>query len=131
MGLQFSFDKGLNSQSNMLINGEKMVYCTNCGTQIADDAYFCSKCGVKTQKGKSANARYPTDQLSDAFYTVGVELEKAFNTAARETHAAVQKARENWQKSTEPQTVACPKCGSKNAVGSAFCINCGAKITST
>ena len=106
-----------------------MAYCTHCGEKIADDANFCPKCGVKTLKGKAANAVYPTDQLTDAFYNVGVELEKAFNLAARETHAAIQKAREDFrQKPTQRQTVACPKCNSKNASGAIFCVNCGARI---
>jgi len=76
---------------------KNLVYCSNCGSQIADDAYFCSKCGTKTEKGKAAKAVYPSDQLRDAFNQVGIELEKAFNIAARETNSAIQKAIENWQ----------------------------------
>lgn len=96
-----------------------MVYCSNCGTQLVEDANFCPKCGFKTPKGKSANARYPSDQLTDAFYQVGVELERAFNMAARETHQAIKKARDNLQP-PERQTVACPKCGTKNMSGAVF-----------
>ncbi len=106
-----------------------LVYCSNCGEKIADDANFCPKCGIKTPKGKAAHAAYPYDQVRDAFYTVGVELEKAFNLAARETHAAFQRARENMQqKPAEQPTVACPKCGTKNSYGSIFCSSCGARI---
>ncbi|MCX6644569.1 MAG: zinc ribbon domain-containing protein, partial [Candidatus Bathyarchaeota archaeon] len=61
-----------------------MVYCSNCGEKIADDANFCPKCGTKTDKGKTANAAYPSDELRDAFYKVGIELERAFTIAARE-----------------------------------------------
>jgi membrane protease subunit (stomatin/prohibitin family) len=104
-------------------------YCTNCGEKIADDANFCPKCGTKTPKGKAANAVYPSDQLTDAFYMVGVELEKAFTLAARETHAAIQKAKEDLrQKPARQQTAACPKCNSKNPSGAIFCYNCGARI---
>jgi membrane protease subunit (stomatin/prohibitin family) len=106
-----------------------MVYCSNCGVQIGDDAYFCPKCGTKTDKGKAAKAIYPADQLRDAFYQVGIELEKAFNMAARETHSAIQKARENWQQ-TEPQkTVTCSRCSTKTPSGSVFCHNCGSRLT--
>ncbi len=109
-----------------------MVYCSNCGSQIADDAYFCPKCGTKTDKGKAAKAVYPADELRDAFYQVGIELERAFNIAARETHAAIQRARENMQqKPAQPQTVTCPKCGTKNPYGSVFCHNCGTKLAPT
>lgn len=106
-----------------------MIYCSVCGQKLEDDANFCPKCGTKTPKGRASKALYPSDQLSDAFYSVGLELEKAFNLAAKETHAAIQKARENLLRPGEQPTVVCPKCGSKNPSGSIFCNNCGSKIT--
>jgi Zn finger protein HypA/HybF involved in hydrogenase expression len=106
-----------------------LVNCSNCGEKIADDANFCPKCGIKTAKGRVANAVYPSDELRDAFYSVGIELEKAFNIAARETHSAIQKAKENWQqKPRQVETVACTKCSTKNPSGSVFCNSCGARI---
>ena len=106
-----------------------MVYCSNCGVQIPDDAFFCPKCGTKTPKGKSANVLYPTERLTEAFYRVGLELEKAFKLAARETDAAIQRARENIKmKPTEQQTVACSNCGSKNQSSAVFCTSCGTKV---
>ena len=108
-----------------------MVYCSNCGEKIADDAYFCPKCGTKTLKGKSAKAVYPADELRDTFYQVGMELERAFNIAAHETHQAFLKAKENWQQkpSSAQGTVVCPSCGTKNVSGAVFCNNCGVKVT--
>ncbi|HUJ84774.1 MAG TPA: zinc-ribbon domain-containing protein [Candidatus Acidoferrales bacterium] len=106
-----------------------MVYCTHCGEKMAEDANFCPKCGTKTLKGKTAHAVYPTDQLTDAFYTVGSELERAFNIAARETHAALKKAREDLRQKPAPQpTAVCPKCNTKNPSGAIFCNNCGARM---
>ena len=107
-----------------------MSYCSRCGEKISDDAYFCSKCGTKTPKGKAANAVYPTDQLTDAFYSVGLELEKALTTAARETHAAIQRAREDLRPKPV-QTVTCPKCTSKNTFGAVYCSSCGTRIAPT
>jgi hypothetical protein len=96
---------------------------------MADDANFCPKCGVKTAKGRTVNVVYPSDELRDAFYSVGLELEKAFNIAARETHSAIKKAKENWQqKPGQPETIICTKCTTKNPSGSIFCNNCGARI---
>ena len=88
-----------------ILTGEKMVYCSNCGTKIEDEAYFCYKCGTKTQVGKNAKAMYPSDELRDAFYQVGLELEKAFTMAARETQSAFKKVSENMQQKTRHSQV--------------------------
>jgi len=111
-----------------------MVYCSNCGEKIQDDAYFCPKCGTKTPKGKASNAAYPSDELRDAFYKVGIELERAFSMAAHETHAAIKKASDNMQQKTASNTegtVVCTSCGTKNVSGAVFCHSCGAKVTPT
>jgi hypothetical protein len=113
-----------------------MVYCSNCGTKIDDDAYFCLKCGTKTQAGKNAKVYYPSDELRDTFYQVGVELEKAFTMAAKETHAAFKKVSEEFQQkpasaqqaATPQNATACPKCGTKNQSGAIFCNNCGTRL---
>jgi len=107
-----------------------LVNCANCGEKIADDANFCPKCGLKTAKGRATNAVYPSDEFREAFYTVGIELEKAFNIAERETRSAIQKAKENWQKTMQPETVACTNCNTKNPSGAVFCNHCGTKIAS-
>ena len=114
-----------------------MVYCSNCGAQLAEDAYFCPKCGTKTALGKTSKVSYPSDELQDAFYRVGTELEKAFTLAAHETHAAFKRASANVQQKTssaqpsqaaQEGTVVCPHCGAKNVEGAIFCNNCGKKI---
>ena len=113
----------------MVVLVKKMVYCSNCGEKIPDDALFCPKCGTKTVKGKEANAASPSEEFRDAFVNVGIELERAFNIAARETHAAFQRARENiQQKSVQHEPVVCPSCKTKNPYGSIFCNNCGTRI---
>ena len=105
-----------------------MVYCSNCGEKINDDANFCSKCGTKTIKGKAAKVAYPSDEIRDAFYAVGSELEKALNTAARETQAAFRRAREDFLQKPA-QTTVCSRCSTKNPSSSVFCYNCGSRIT--
>lgn len=114
-----------------------MVYCSNCGNQIADDVFFCPKCGTKTAAGKTAKVAYPADELKDVFYQVGTELERAFTMAAKETHAAFKRASEDFrqkngsaQASQAPQqdTVVCPNCGAKNVSGAVFCYSCGKRV---
>jgi rRNA maturation endonuclease Nob1 len=101
-----------------------LVYCSKCGEKISDDAYFCPKCGTKTEKGKASNVSYPSDELRDAFYKVGIELERAFTIAARETHAAFKRAEKNMKQ----KSVVCPNCKTKNPYGSIFCHSCGTRI---
>jgi len=36
-----------------------MVYCSNCGEEIPEDAHFCHKCGHRTEKGSEEGAHYP------------------------------------------------------------------------
>lgn len=103
-----------------------MVYCSKCGEKISDDAYFCFKCGAKTEKGKAANVSYPSDELRDAFYKVGIELERAFNVAARETHAAFKRV----EKHVKQKSIVCPNCKTKNLYGSIFVMAVGLKLQS-
>jgi uncharacterized membrane protein YvbJ len=113
---------------------ETLAYCSNCGSKIDDEAYFCPKCGTKTPKGKEAKVNYPQDEIREAFYKVGVELEKAFTLAAKETQAAFKKVSEEIQRkpSATPQdSIICPKCGTRNSSGAVFCSNCGNKISSS
>jgi uncharacterized membrane protein YvbJ len=106
-----------------------LAYCPNCGEKLADDACFCPKCGTKTALGKASKVTYPTDEFRDAFYNVGIELEKALKIAARETHSAIQRARQDLQqKPAQKESISCPKCGTKNAYGSVFCHNCGTRL---
>jgi len=49
-----------------------LVFCSNCGSKIDDEAYFCPKCGTKTIKGKAAKANYPEDELREALYQAGL-----------------------------------------------------------
>jgi len=111
---------------------KRVVYCSNCGSKIDDESHFCPKCGTKTPKGKAAKASYPADEIRDAFYQVGIELEKAFTIAAKETHSAFKKVSRDLQgnpsATTAQGSVACPKCGTKNPAGSIFCNNCGSRM---
>lgn len=108
-----------------------MEYCSNCGGKIPEDALFCPKCGTKTVKGAEANAKYPSDEMREAFTRMGIELEKAFSTAAVEIHAAFKKAAANMNaKSAGQEAIVCRNCGVKNQSGAIFCRNCGNKLSS-
>jgi uncharacterized membrane protein YvbJ len=109
-----------------------MEYCSNCGEKIPEDALFCPKCGTKTMKGAEANAKYPSDEMREAFTRMGIELEKAINTAAVEIHAAFKKTAANMgSKPAEQEAMDCQNCGAKNQSGAIFCRNCGSKLSSS
>jgi uncharacterized membrane protein YvbJ len=105
-----------------------MVYCTNCGEKLSREAFFCPKCGTKAPKGLDENVQSPSDELRESFAKMGVELEKAFNIAAKEIHDAFQTARTNIQQSMYKEPIVCPNCGEKNMSNAAFCSKCGKKL---
>ena len=74
-------------------------FCTKCGKEIPEDAYFCPSCGARTLKGKEAGVSSTLDEVRDALSTMGRELEKAFETAAKEIRGAFETARENVKQS--------------------------------
>ena len=41
-----------------------MKYCTKCGTQLADDAKFCSSCGTAQSTAYSSQYRYNDQPIS-------------------------------------------------------------------
>ena len=42
-----------------------MKYCTKCGTQLADDAKFCSSCGTAQSSAYSSQYRYNDQPMSN------------------------------------------------------------------
>ncbi len=56
-----------------------MVYCSQCAEELPEKAYFCLKCGTRTQKGVEAGVSPPWNwekQLEQIFSTVTKEMEK-------------------------------------------------------
>jgi uncharacterized membrane protein YvbJ len=103
-----------------------MVFCSKCGKELPENAYFCPNCGVKTAKGVEANVSMPYGEM---FSDVEKKLEKAFLTASEEMKRAFNKARESVRQAARREPVSCSKCGEKNSAGDTFCRNCGAKLT--
>jgi uncharacterized membrane protein YvbJ len=105
-----------------------MVFCSKCGKELPEDAYFCPACGAITAEGVNAGARTVSDELRDAFSKMSKELEKAFDVASREIREAFETAKENIRQSTREKTLVCANCGEKNAETSRFCRKCGKKL---
>ena len=105
-----------------------MVFCSNCGQKLSDDANFCTKCGFRTKHGVEAGVFVPTEDLREAFSKMGVELEKAFQTAAKEIQKAVKNVRIDFRDSGRGQPVTCESCGEKSLAGAVYCTKCGEKL---
>jgi ribosomal protein L32 len=105
-----------------------MVFCTQCGEELSENANFCPKCGTRTGKGKVANVPLPREDWGGAFAQVGEELNKAFSVASKEIEKAFTIAKEEIRKATTRELIVCPSCGEKNTANALFCNKCGKKI---
>ncbi|MFQ6068210.1 MAG: zinc-ribbon domain-containing protein [Candidatus Bathyarchaeia archaeon] len=105
-----------------------MVFCSNCGVELPENAYFCPKCGVRTKKGVAAGISTPWEDLREAFSKMGEEIEKAFSVAGKEMEKAFKIARKKIKEVTTREPVVCPHCGEKNLIDAKFCYKCGEKL---
>ncbi len=105
-----------------------MVFCSNCSEKLPDDANFCTKCGFRTKHGVEAGVSAPTEDWREAFSKMGVEMEKAFQTAAKEIQKALKTVKEDFKESRSRQPVTCKSCGEKSPTKATFCTKCGEKL---
>ena len=103
------------------IIGDSMVFCSQCGEELLETAYFCLKCGVRTSKGVEAGVSYPWNWEK--------EVEKGLSTAAQEVEKAFNTVRESIGKSIRREPAICPNCGEQNRSNSKFCYKCGKELT--
>ncbi len=101
-----------------------MVFCSKCGKELAEDAYYCSKCGIRTDIGKAAGVRTPSEEIKEAFLVAGKEMEKAFSQVAKEVDQAFEKIKDV----RSPKLRDCSKCGEKNIPDAYYCPKCGNKL---
>ena len=117
-----------------------MVKCRGCGDEVSDKAYFCPKCGLRTEAGEEAGVKTPTytrpgweRDVETALSNAAKLLDEAFETAkkglrrvADEIEGEVEKARNRDVRVSAP--VYCPQCGCKNPSDSKYCTACGKEI---
>jgi len=123
------------------------MFCTNCGSNITDDAVFCTNCGQAVQTDETANTApitvaeeipstpEPTTATEDippapAPITVAEEIPPAPEptTVAEEIPPApepITAAEDIPPASIEEKFVFCANCGAKILEGVKFCGNCG------
>jgi predicted amidophosphoribosyltransferase len=103
-----------------------MLFCSKCGNELPENAYFCPNCGIKTAKGVEANVSIP---YGEVFSEMEKQLEKAFLMASEEVKKGFNKAREGVKRATRREPLICPNCGAENSAGDVFCNKCGNKLS--
>lgn len=104
------------------------MFCSKCGKELPENAYFCPRCGVRTKRGVEAGISSPwIEELRDLFNKMGQEIEKAFSVAGKEMEKAFKTARGRIRESTMREQV-CPHCGEKSQSNARFCYNCGKEV---
>lgn len=121
-------EQDLNARSNCLPTVNFMEYCHKCGVKLPEDAYFCPKCGLRTQKGVQAGVSTPWEEMAEAFSKMGKEMGKAFSAAAKEMQKAFQEAGRSVKESSSGKLVECADCGGNNPSTARFCRECGKEL---
>ena len=102
-----------------------MESCEKCNGQLNFDALFCSKCGVRTPKGRKEGAEIPWEEHMSE---VREKIDKAVTLAFEEIQKGLKTAKEEMDKSASKGTVYCRHCGKSSSTGAQFCWGCGKKF---
>ncbi len=105
-----------------------MTYCSNCGEVLPENAYFCSRCGMRTREGSEAGVSTQWEDLSVTFSKMGTEFEKAFTKLGKEMEKVFKIARDKMKDATSREPIVCPHCKEKNSFRASFCFACGQKL---
>jgi ribosomal protein L40E len=102
-------------------------FCTKCGKDLLEDAFFCPRCGIKTIKGTEAGVATPYEDWRDALARAGKELDRISVEIGR----AFEPARKKLQETFNPETKICSNCGEKNRGDAVYCNKCGKSLVKT
>ena len=117
-----------------------MVKCRGCGDEVSEQANFCPKCGLRTEKGERENVKTPVStrpgwerDIETALSNASRLMEEAFSAAkkglqqaADEIGVEIERARNRGAEVAAPTY--CPKCGKKNLSDSRYCTACGKEL---
>lgn len=115
---------------------ENMVYCSNCGKELNDDANFCNNCGTRTHKGVKEGVTIPWNETE-----IKQDLDVALQKASKAIDEGVKKAKETLKEVAEEldkeiksakervkekkQPIYCAVCGEENPRSAKYCTKCG------
>lgn len=94
-----------------------VLYCSDCGNQIAPRNRYCKHCGVKFTEGSYNRIKCPKcgnfiKENSDICESCGFKLSN------NDLYYLIK----------ESNTKSCPKCSNKNNIDAEFCGNCGESL---
>jgi len=114
----------------------KLVYCSNCGKELNDDANFCTSCGTRTPKGIKEGVSIPwaeteiKQDLDNALQKASKAIDEGVKTAreslkevAAEIDKELKSAKEKVKERKQP--VFCAVCGQENTRLAKYCTKCG------
>ena len=109
------------------------MFCTKCGEELSEGAYFCPKCGLRTRKGGEEGVPTPRDgmfaEVGEGLQELGDELNKVFLAAAKEVEKALETARQEIRKAASREPIVCSSCGQRNVASARFCNKCGKELS--
>ncbi|MBN1682606.1 zinc-ribbon domain-containing protein [Candidatus Bathyarchaeota archaeon] len=109
-----------------------MVYCSNCGKELNDDANFCTNCGTRTPKGIKEGVTIPWTETE-----IKQDLDKALKKASKAIDEGVKVARETLKEvaseldkeiksvKEKRRPINCAVCGEENPRSAKYCTKCG------
>jgi len=116
-----------------------LVFCSNCGKELNDDANFCTNCGTRTPKGVNEGVSIPWVEteikrdLDNALQKASKALDEGVRVAreslkevAVEIDKELKSAKEKVRERSQPAY--CAVCGQENTRSAKYCTKCGNKL---
>lgn len=105
------------------------MFCSNCGEELPENAYFCLKCGARTRKGAEAGiSPLWKEHFKKEISKIEEEVEKTISIASKETEKALKAMRDEIRETTLRKPLVCSHCGERNFANARFCHKYGKKL---
>ncbi len=106
------------------------MYCRNCGAEIADDANFCPKCGVRTEKAAKEGVATPYEahwrqDVDAALQQASKAIDEGVRVARDSLREVAKDIDKEFKMHRESEKLFCKNCGAENQRGAKFCVKCG------
>src|SRR5215831_14324577 len=104
------------------------MFCTQCGSQVASGANFCTGCGARVGQ---APAQAPTQAPAPPVYTTPQAQEVVHATPVQPTRRTPALAQAASPDEVMQSAGVCDWCGEPFSAGASACARCGAMLKRT